>query len=618
MNGAAPSPWPSPSPSPPSWFSDPARWPEVIGLRVALWCAVSAYFLAYTLDHPDEIGASSDWRYFLHHAIAAWRTWTEYGELPAWNPWFCGGIPALGNVQDNAGSPTQVLPVLFGFVPGWRMSHWLLVVVGMEGTWQLARFLRASTWGALMAALVWATSGRFVQLFHDGHLALLGFEFLPWVWLGYGVALRRWRGAILGALAMGMVLLEGGAVATPIIAITLAALFVLLTGWALLRPWLAPARADDPALAWPWWRPLAALALMAALTCGWTAFRLLPVAEAALTTPRVWHGQESYTLKYIFGMLLQPSKEGGFKGMGTSYIGVGTALLAVYGAARHDRRSWGLAVFLLLLLDLAMGYEKGLGLYELVRKLPVVENIRNPFRFTFAMALVIALAGAIGATSLEASLRAGLAARWRGRGAIWAKRAGWAATVLALVVVGYITRDAVRFHKERLTRHARRPLPERFDGPFRQSLGNRRRPEHFVATNLGTLSCFEEQPFPISTALRGDLPAEEYLDDPTAGTVRRTDWTPHRVAVEVVLRKPARLVVNQNAHRGWQTDTGHIVEHRGLVAVALPAGRHQVTLRFSDPLIEAGGWIAVLTLLGMVAGLVVGRRREVAAAVAVG
>ena len=42
---------------------------------------------------------------------------------------------------------------------------------------------------------------------------------------------------------------------------------------------------------------------------------------------------------------------------------------------------------------------------------------------------------------------------------------------------------------------------------------------------LGSIGCFEEQPFFTSAALRGDLAQEEYLDDPSAGTVRRVDWS---------------------------------------------------------------------------------------------
>jgi uncharacterized membrane protein YfhO len=128
---------------------------------------------------------------------------------------------------------------------------------------------------------------------------------------------------------------------------------------------------------------------------------------------------------------------------------------------------------------------------------------------------------------------------------------------------------------------------------------------------MGTLSCFEEQPYPQSPLLRGDLPQEEYLADPDAGTAQELSWSPHRIEVAVKLTQPTSLMVNQNFHRGWRANTGDVQPKEGLLTVALPAGEHHVVLTFSDPLMNAGLWISISTLVGLLLAGAVWAAREV-------
>ena len=53
-----------------------------------------------------------------------------------------------------------------------------------------------------------------------------------------------------------------------------------------------------------------------------------------------------------------------------------------------------------------------------------------------------------------------------------------------------------------------------------------------------------------------------------------------RIDLEVELSRPARVYVNQNWHPGWRSNVGEAVSDEGLLAVDLPAGTHEVSLRF--------------------------------------
>jgi hypothetical protein len=140
--------------------------------------------------------------------------------------------------------------------------------------------------------------------------------------------------------------------------------------------------------------------------------------------------------------------------------------------------------------------------------------------------------------------------------------------------------------------------PPSLDRDFRQTRGNRWLAAYFPAMSRGSLTCFDDYDIAQSTELRGDLPAEEYLRDAGAGTVRRVTWTPGRIDLHVELTRPSRVIVNQNAYTGWRANVGDVVSADGLLAVDLPAGTHELTLQFWPRSAVAGMWT---TLFGLVA-----------------
>jgi len=110
------------------------------------------------------------------------------------------------------------------------------------------------------------------------------------------------------------------------------------------------------------------------------------------------------------------------------------------------------------------------------------------------------------------------------------------------------------------------------------------------------LACFDDYNVAESADLQGDLLEEEYLRDKAAGTVKETKWTPNRLDLHVELTRPARVYVNQNWHPGWHASDGVVVSDAGLLAVDLPAGTHDVVLRFWPRSAIAGGLTSLAAL----------------------
>jgi hypothetical protein len=556
---------------------------EITGLRLLLWVAVGAWFLAEPLTAPTFTGHGHDWSYFMNHAHAAYLTCVGYHQVPLWDPYYCGGIPALGNLQSNVVAPSFVFPLLLGLLPGLRIAFLAFFVAGMEGVYRLALHLRIRGAGAVAAALAFCFSGRFVQLFHDGHTPFLTFLLAPWalLCLEKGLGSRRWM--VAGGVVMAIVFLEGGAVPLPLVS------FMLLV-WAACRSAMLLAARDARH---PAHRPLVTLAGMALVAAGLSAFRLLPVIDTLHSNPRIWHLDDVYSLGHVVDMLFARGSAG-YASAGSSFVGQFTAAFLVLALLARDRRMIVPLAAGVLMLDMATGSDELVGLFPLIKKLPVLENIRNPFRATALVALCASLGAGCGIAIVEEKLLA-----VRGRAAVAA------ALIVPVLCTILVVRNVTDTTRPRLEHVFTRPHAMTMDQPFRQSLGNRWYADVWPAAGLGTLSCFEEQAFTVSPALRGDLVQEEYLSDPEAGSVTRRSWSPHRIELRIALARPATLLVNQNDHRGWRTSVGRKVRRDGLLAVALPAGEHEVVLSFHDPLITWGAVLSLLTILGL-AGIEVG------------
>jgi hypothetical protein len=155
------------------------------------------------------------------------------------------------------------------------------------------------------------------------------------------------------------------------------------------------------------------------------------------------------------------------------------------------------------------------------------------------------------------------------------------------------------------------PAPTTPPSPqYHQAPGNAAFMMLYPRQNQGSLSYFEETPLPVSPRLRADLPADEYLAEPDAGVVRRVSWSPNRIVLDVDVKRPATVLVNQNWGPGWRAVGGALVEggDGGLLAARVPAGRHTLQLHYSPTSFWLGAAVSLLALALAIALVVQDRR----------
>ncbi|AKF05898.1 hypothetical protein [Sandaracinus amylolyticus] len=532
-----------------------------------------------------------DWQQFHHWweiGVVSIRRW---GEWPFWDPHHCGGVSQWGQPQAQNWSPLYLLlAVPFGTVVGHKLFILVHHVIGFTGLYVLARQeekLRRP--GALLAAIVWTSSGFAAWHFAGGHSTFLAFLYYPWLIYCWRRADRDVRWAAAVAAIMAELLLEGGHYPFPYA--------VVVLGFdSLMR-----LRRRN---AWPLVRTMIVAGVLTGLL---GAMRWVPILIAMSRHPRPIEDTDRIRFDEVVEMWTAREHAWRWDGhewvwaeYGT-YVGWSVLALCVIGIALALRRRHLYPVAgALFFLAFSMGYHGPLWPSSLLHALPFFSNLHLPSRWQVVCTMFMALLAGRVVSSLDATLSA-----WRfHRDFDWIRPlAPWALTLaiaLDLYVVGLTITD--RWDGEPLgTRAVETPhlvrthryLDEFADYPSR---------------NVGTMECYDAVPWHRSRSLwTGEVPQVRIVDA-ESGETRDGDVlhgygrTNHRAWADVTLGAPGRVIFNQNYEQQWVSSIGTVVDDDLRLAVDLPAGRHRVEVRFAPDDLP---WSVVASALGAFGCLIV-------------
>jgi hypothetical protein len=523
----------------------------------------------------------------------------EHHQLPFWNPYYCGGAPEFASPQSGTLSPFSLLWLLFGVPIGHRLGYTLGLLSALLCLRAYARTLGLSEVAATVAGAGYALCGAFAQHMGGGHWVWIPFAFFPLMLRSLHLVLAGRREHVVWAAIPLALTIFHWPVYPMFYAIMLLPIYALYLG-------LARGGARD-------WRRLAEVlgAALASVAIGVAlgAVRLLPVVIHTSAHPRVvkdrdytwpWELFEMYGLRHtarVFGHQYVWPEFGNYLGL----IGLALMLGGAVVVVRRRRPLWPLLAGVVSFCVFQLGNLVPLP-WWILRHLPIFDHLRVPSRFTILAGLF--MCALIGVAVDE----------W-GAPALWAgadRRSRWKGVLVLALATAFLV-DAASFN--------RLQWEQTFAGPphslpraaaFHQVPGNAGLMYLYPPANEGTLSCYEETPIPISGALRGNLPADEFLRDPGAGTVRRVRWSPNRIELEVDAKRPATVVVNQNFGPGWRVEGATMMPQDGLIAAQVPAGRHAVTFSYLPPGFVAGLCVSVAAALAGAAYVVIARRRRAA------
>jgi hypothetical protein len=572
-----------------------ARWAP---LAIAL--GVLAYHVAPIWAAPQTWANWWDARYFFFMVGVDHETITRYHQLSLWNPYYCGGAPHLANPQASPFSPLTPLVVLFGMPIGYRLGYTAGLLTALLSMRAYARTLGLSEVASAVAGAGFGISGAFAMHMGGGHWSWMGFALYPLLMRSLTLAVVEGRRAhvVWGALLFAIIVFH-----SPIYPMAFA--FVTL-GFYGLYLGLGNGRRDPARLG----RAIACVAGTLALGMALGGLRILPMGEFVAAHPRAvddWDYTWPWELVVTYGVRHAQRGFGHHQyvfpefGNYFGFVGLALVLAGVGIVLRRRRALWPLVAAAATFLLFQLGNLAPMP-WWLLKHLPIYKNLRVASRFTlvvgiFFCALVGVAVDAWGAPAL---------ARWRSL----APRRRYAGVGVLVLALAYLL-DAASWNRLQWGQTFGAPAPsDPRAAEFHQVPGDRGRMMVYPPANLGTLSCFEETPLPISPRLRGDLPADEYLADPDAGTVKRLKWSPNRIVLDVDAKRATTVLVNQNMDVGWRAEGAALVDKGvdGLLAARVEAGHRVVTFRYLPRSVLAGAAVSLLAAVGAVAFLVADRR----------
>ncbi|HEY1697453.1 MAG TPA: 6-pyruvoyl-tetrahydropterin synthase-related protein [Polyangiaceae bacterium] len=562
-------------------------------LRVAAGLAVLGTILLVVsplIEHTGTLGGRNWDQMNTQRAVVA-KTILRFHQFPFWDPYTCGGRPAWSSPEGDPVLVSPFLPslLLFPLATAIRVEIVVMAVVAAAGCWLLAsRFTRSSVVCAT-CAVVAAVNSRWALQVAAGHTWHLHYALLPWVLYFFDRAIDPGapsragrRDAVLAAVCLALMVYGDAIYPVPHTAVALVLYAALVA-------------AGTRSL-----RPIRALAIVASVSLGLAAPKLLPLYSTMQLFPRWIDSSESLG---PWGLVRVLTWRVGDYEATTSftrglwhewglYLGWPALVALVVGvAASRGPRALALAFTGIVMVVLALGSFDSLAPWSLLHRLPVFKSQHDPSRWLYPAVMLLSCAAAAGAERLLQ--RAG-------------DRRFLIETGIALLAF-LVSIDMGTVARQPMAQSFVNPSPDLRDAttPFHVEhrlppLGGYRPGLWDIATlpgvveNVGTMECDTdlrlhsahrdpEGRMPGVGAYGDDDPdyrGETYVAE-SAAAATITSWTPNEVTVHVEHAHPGdHLVLNQNWYPGWSADGEPAASYRDAVAAVIRNPSEDVRFRF--------------------------------------
>ena len=375
-------------------------------LLVGLYVALSTAFCWPLFAQPLGNG-HGDWDQHIFYYASVLKN-LAFGQLPFWNPWYCGGNVLWANPQVSLVSPVYLLALVMPLTLAMKLNvvaHYAIGCLGLHLV--VRRIIGVKSIAATMFLVsMFVFSGALALHVKAGHTVYLPVFLLPLVVYGFWQASSGdARGLLLGSGVIGFALLNGGMHVVPFFVVLLGALGAgaVFFGRRL--------------------KPLGLAVGMVALGCALAAPRVVPAmafirSEAfhdvrpvkspdAMSTEMLriafFDGSQDTSVKASPGVQLYGWHEYG------NYLGWFGGIVAFASAVwifgfRRRREYWretSAAVMLLVAVLLTAGEFAAYAPASLLRDAPLISSFRSPSRYTMLVPLAGALCAAFAWRALE-------------------------------------------------------------------------------------------------------------------------------------------------------------------------------------------------------------------------
>ncbi|RME03108.1 MAG: hypothetical protein D6805_07755 [Planctomycetota bacterium] len=179
-------------------------------LALILYSIVSFGFCLPLFLQPQNWGRK-DWDYAFFLTEVQRKTLVDFGQVPLWNPYHCGGQPLLANPHSRFFSPSFITVLLSGTVLGLKLQIFLYLTLGSWGFYLLGKRLLWAGPALWFTPLIYMYSGFFILRVCYGQISVFSMGYLPYIWYFFLKARQNHFYILHLMLLLAFIIFDGGA-----------------------------------------------------------------------------------------------------------------------------------------------------------------------------------------------------------------------------------------------------------------------------------------------------------------------------------------------------------------------------------------------------------------------
>lgn len=337
------------------------------------------------------------WRNYYNFGLSR-KNLIDYRQISLRTPFLGGGYPLIGRPTDPSLSPIFLLVLFFGEISGLRLLVFLLFVSGATGMFYLTRrVLLFSTLGAIFSSLVFGLCSWGVYQAVDGNLEKIYYYIMPWLLAFFirSVSEKKEEYFIFSIFLSALILLSSPIILLPI------CLFLFLYSC------LHTVRKENNGVYQINPNYLINILLIVFFTLILCSFKILPFLHLYSMRIADIHAQygtsyeqaigaikyfgSSLSIKKLWMALLDPT----LRDYSTMYIGAIPLFIFIFSAFIFISFSWRYAILLLVFISIWFGPNSFIDIYKLFWNMKFFGHslLRLDKYFGFFPIFIIALVG---------------------------------------------------------------------------------------------------------------------------------------------------------------------------------------------------------------------------------
>ena len=522
-------------------------------------------FLLPTFKNIDYWGRG-DWDAFYSLTYVPLKSLLEYGQLPMWNPYMCGGMTFVGDPESGFYSPQLIPILLFGLTAGIRVNILLHLVLSLFGMWLLGKHFGLNGYSRLFPALVYSLSSIYFKHMWEGHYTYIAMAWIPYVFYFYLEGLKDSKKLILSGFFSALILFNGNIN-------YLGYSFLLLGVYSLIETIKGKEKFKGASDVKNKLRPIYSVIIVLIVFILISSIKLLPLIERSSHAPREISDKAFISLTYQDLFDLMTNSDIGPKWHESSaYIGLLAFAIIVLGLILRWRSNINLLLCCLFFVFIFLNKNSPIYIWGYINSnLPLYNSIRVVTR-------VVAL------ITLTSSLFGGLALRALG---FISKKFVKLLVIIVLLNLFLITPFSL---DEWFTVEPHTLNPNEYNvSEFQQIRYSFEDVPHassdmyrLILVNKGITNCWS----PVAPSSRA-LPSDsfyyvgEVFTARNKGTVSINEFTSNGVKVDVNLISSDIVVLNQNYYPGWHSSAGPVESHNGLISVKVDSDVSELEFYYS-------------------------------------